>query len=390
MSDAAVAVTGIGVVSALGIGVEAFWDALVAGRSGCAPARRVDAPGVLVAEVDGIEARAFVRSPQGRRIDRTSLLALAAARLGLADAGREVEPLAAARTAIGLGSAFGNVAETETFLVRVLDRGAGHPLVFPNLVMNAPLSYAAIELGVTGPTAMLTEQEASGEAAIAWGARQIADDAAALCLAGGSDELTSSLVTLRRETGTASAGPARPLDPAADGPCLGEGAAVLVLESLDRARARGARVYACLVPHDGCGVEAPLHGWPTDGAAVGRILAPLVADADAVIAAASGAPALDALEADALAVALGDRVVPVTAPRGAIGDFGAAGALAVAVAALAIHHGVLPPTVGCRAPARRGLEVVIGAARPGALRAAVVDGLARGGMCRPLRLEAAP
>ena len=136
------------------------------------------------------------------------------------------------RTAIGLGSAFGNLEETALFLDRVLDRGTGNPLLFPNLVMNAPLSYAGIELGVTGPTAMLTEQEASGEAAIAWGVRQIADGTAEVCLAGGSDELTSGLVRLRRETGTVGAGPPRPLDPQADGPCLGEGAAVLVLEEL--------------------------------------------------------------------------------------------------------------------------------------------------------------
>jgi 3-oxoacyl-(acyl-carrier-protein) synthase len=385
----AVAVTGVGVVSAFGLGVEPFWDGLVAGRTGCLPARRVEAPGVLVAEVERLEARDFVRSPQGRRIDRTSLLALAATRLALADAGLVADGLDRARTALGLGSAFGNVQETEAFLDRILERGTGNPFVFPNLVMNAPLSYAAIELGVTGPTAMVTEQEASGEAAIAWGARQVADGAAEVCLAGGSDELTSGLVRLRRETRTAGAGPPRPLDPAADGPCLGEGAAVLVLEALEGARARDARIYACIAPHDGAGVPGSLHGWPRDGRALARILAPLVTGADAVVAAASGAPALDALEAEALALACAGRRVPVTAPRGATGDFGAAGALAAAAAALAIRHGILPPTAGCQRPARRDLDVVVGSGRRAPLRAVVVDGLARGGMCRPLRLEAA-
>ena len=385
----AVAVTGVGVVSAFGLGVEPFWEGLIAGRTGCARAQRVDAPGVLVAEVDGLEARDFVRSPQGRRIDRTSLLALAAARLALDDAGLAAADLDPSATALGVGSAFGNVQETEAFLDRILERGTGNPLLFPNLVMNAPLSYAAIELGVTGPTAMVTEQEASGEAAIAWGVRQIADGAAAVCLAGGSDELTSGLVRLRRETRTASSGPARPLDPAADGPCLGEGAAVVVLESMARAWMRGARVYARIAPHDGAGVPSLLHGWPRDGRAVARILAPLVAGADAVVAAASGNPLLDALEAEALAQASPGRRVPVTAPRGATGDFGAAGALAVAAAALAIRHGIVPPTAGCRLPARHDLDVVVGAPRRAALRAVVVDGLARGGMCRPLRLEAA-
>ncbi len=384
-----VAITGVGVVSALGLGVEAFWHGLVGGHSGCRPARRVEAPGVLVAEVDGVEVRDVVRSPQGRRIDRTSLLGLAAARRALDDAGLDVAALDASRTALGMGSAFGNVEETGTFLDRLIDRGTGNPLLFPNLVMNASLSYATIELGVTGPTAMLTEQEASGQAAIAWGARQIADGAATVCLAGGGDELTSGIVQLRRDTRTAGTGPARPFDPAADGCCLGEGAAVLVLEDGAHAAARGARVYARIAPHDGAGVPAPLHGWPEDGQALARVLAPLLADADAIVAAASGAPGLDAVEAEALTVASGGRRVPITAPRGATGDFGAAGALAVAAGALALHHGLVPPTSGCRLPARRDLDVVVGAARAAPLRAVLVDGLARGGMCRPLRLEAA-
>jgi 3-oxoacyl-(acyl-carrier-protein) synthase len=387
MSDP-VAITGVGVVCALGIGVEAFWEALAAGRGGCGPGRRVDAPGLLVAEVAGLEARRFAFSAQARRIDRTSLLALAAAQLALADAGLTREQLVPASTAVGLGSAFGNLEETAMFLDRVFERGTGNPMLFPNLVMNAPLSYACIELGVTGPTAMVTEQEASGEGAITWGARQIADGAAQVCLAGGSDELTSGLVRLRRETGTIGAGPPRPLDPHADGACLGEGAAVLVLEGLARARARGAPVYAALVPHDGTGIPAPVHGWPVDGDLLGRVLAPLVADADLVVAAASGSPPLDTVEADALTGAFGGRRVAVTAPRGATGDFGSAGALGVAAAALAIRDGIVPPTLGCRPPARRGLDVVTGTARRMPVRVAVVDGLARGGMCCPVRLEA--
>ena len=386
--SAPVAITGVGVVSALGIGVDAFWQALTAGLGGCGPASRVEAPGVLVGEVAGLEARRFTVSAQARRIDRTSLLAVAAARLALADAGLTAEQLAPASTAIALGSAFGNLEETAMFLDRVFQRGTGNPFLFPNLVMNAPLSYASIELGVTGPTAMLTEQEASGEAAIAWGARQIADGAAVLCLAGGSDELTSGLVRLRWETGTIGCGRPRPLDPEADGACLGEGAAVLVLEELAHARARDARIYAGVVPHDGSSVPAPVHGWPSSGDALGRVLAPLVEDADLIVAAASGSPALDRVEADALAGALGRRRIPLTAPRGATGDFGTAGALGVATAALAIRHGMIPPTLGCRPPARCGLDVVTGAARRERVRVAVVDGIARGGMCRPVRLEA--
>jgi 3-oxoacyl-(acyl-carrier-protein) synthase len=209
-----------------------------------------------------------------------------------------------------------------------------------------------------------------------------------VCLAGGADELGAVLHQVLREGRSLSRARPRPLDPLADGPCAGEGAAVLVLEREARARARGARIYARLVPHVGFTVPAPVHGWPVDPVPLAEGLAPLVADADVVFAAASGRPALDAVEAAALARALDGRRVPVTAIRGAIGDFGAAGALAAAAAVRAVAEGVVPPTLGSVPPARHDLDVV-GSSRRLAARVAVVDGLARGGVCRPLRFEAA-
>jgi 3-oxoacyl-[acyl-carrier-protein] synthase II len=382
-----VAITGLGVVSALGVGVDAFRAGLWAGRSGCRPVQRIEAPpGAHAAEAPMLEPRRFAHTPQGRRIDRTSLLALASARLALDDAGLAAAVIAGARTGIGLGSAFGNIEETGHFLDRLLEKGTGNPLVFPNLVMNAPLSYATIEFGVTGPSAMLTEQEASGEAAIAWGAQLVADGAVDVCLAGAADELTTSLHQLRRETRTIAPGLPRPFDVDADGPCPGEGSAVLVLEALDHARARGARVYAVVVPHPGFGVPSPVHGWTRDAQAIAVGLRHVVAGAGLVVASASGQPSLDAVEAAALADVLPAGAV-VTAPRGAIGDFGAAGALAVVVGALAVASGEVPPTLGCRVP-RAGLPVVTGVPRVLATRVAMIDGLARGGICRPLRLEA--
>jgi 3-oxoacyl-(acyl-carrier-protein) synthase len=121
--------------------------------------------------------------------------------------------------------------------------------------MNAPLSYASIELGITGPTAFLSEGEVSGEAAIAWGAGLVADGVADICLAGGADELDGVLCEVLRDARGFTGG-TRP----------GEGAAVLILEPQARAEARGARVYARVVPHAGFGVPSGVHRWPHDGA----------------------------------------------------------------------------------------------------------------------------
>lgn len=382
----AVAVTGIGVVSALGNGVGAFWEALVAGRSGIGPVERFVTPGGAPgAEVRGLAVRDVARSPAGRRMDRTSLLMLAACRLALDDAGGTAAP---ERTGLALGSAAGNVGETTLFLDRLFAKGTGHALVFPNLVLNAPLSYASLELGVTGPSAFVTEQEASGEAAIAWGAALVAAGEVDRCLAGAADELDPILYEVLEDVGLRAAPAPRPLDRSADGSAPGEGAAVLVLESLAAARARGARIYAQLHPPHGFGVTASIHDWPHDAAALAEGLREALAGADAIFAAASGRPALDRVEAEALALALGDHPAAVTAPRAALGDFGAAGALGVAAAALAVYTGTVPPTAGPRAAARAGLDVVTGTARRGRVRVAMVDGLARGGACWPIRLEA--
>ena len=380
-----VAVTGVGVLSAFGVGVESFWDGLVAGRSGVAPIRRFAVPdGALGAEVPALDARAFVHSPVGRRIDRVSLMALAACRLALADAGLGPEAIPPARTGLAIGTALGNLSETAPFLERLHAGRPANPLVFPNMVMNAPLSYASIELGVTGPSALLTEQEASGEAAVAWGASLVAAGDADVCLAGGADELAPIRHQVLREAGVLPRRPARPFDASADGAVPGEGAAVLVLEPLARARARGVRVYACVEPHPGYGLPSAVHGFPRDAMALAERLAPLVEDVDAVFAAASGAPAVDGVEVAALAYALGGRQGPVTAPRGAIGDFGAAGALVAAAAALAVFDGAVPPTVGTT-DAPRTLDVVLGDARRRRVTSALVHGLARGGVCRPVR-----
>ena len=386
-----VAVTGVGVVSAFGHGVEPFWRGLVEGASGLRPIRRFEVPpGVaLGAEVPPLATRELVTTAVGRRIDWVSLMALAAARLALVDARLAMTDLEPSRTGLGLGSAWGNLHETAAFLDRLFARGGGNPLLFPNLVFNAPLSYVSIELGITGPTAMLSAQEASGESALAWAAEQVAEDAADVCLAGGVDELGAVLHQVLREGRTLARDVARPLDPAADGPCPGEGAAVLVLEGLARARARGARVHARLCAIPGFAVPAPVHGWARDPVPVAEGIARAAGDADAVFAAASGRPELDALEAEALARAFGERRPVVTAVRGAVGDFGAAGALTAAAAALAVSAGLVPPTPGVVLPARAGLDVVTQTARRRQLRVALVDGLARGGLCRPLRLEAA-
>jgi 3-oxoacyl-[acyl-carrier-protein] synthase II len=383
---ATVAVTGIGVVSPFGWSTEAFWDGLVRGASALAPATRFPPAlkGRLVGEVPARGVGEIAHSAVGRRMDWASLMALGACRLALADAGLIPETLPTERTSLALGSAYGNLQETATFLDRLFTRGAGNPLLFPNMVFNAPLAYVSIELGIRGETVMLSMLEVSGEAAIGWGVDAVASGRADVCLAGGVDELGQVLHRVLEDGGQLASGYPRPFDADADGVVLGEGAGVLVLERLETARARGARVYASVQAPPGCSVPAPVHGWPRDAAALAKRVRASVVQSDAVFASAGGDREHGVVEGDALALL---THAPVTAIRGTIGHFGAAGALVAAGAACAVAFGVIPPTLGLTT-SPPGLEVVTGSARRMPLRSAVVTGLGRGGLVRALRFDA--
>ena len=381
-----VAVTGLGVVSPFGWDTEAFWNGLATGASALAPLERF-APAAARRFAGQVPARPtgeMAHSAVGRRMDWASLMLLGACRAALADASLAADQLDARRTSLAAGSAYGNLQETATFLDRLFARGTGNPLLFPNMVFNAPLAYVSIELGIRGETTMLSMLEVSGEAALAWGIEAIASGRADVCLAGGVDELGQVLHRVLEVGGMLARDRPRPFSADADGVAVGEGAAVLVLERLDAAQARGARVHACAAAPLARTVRAPVHGWPLDAGTVADRLRPVLSGADVVFAAGSGDPVRDALEADALA-----RITsgPVTAIRGAIGDFGAAGALVAAAAVRAVSSDLIPPTLGSGDTVAPGLDVVRGAARTSRVGAAVVTGVARGGLVRALRFE---
>lgn len=382
-----VVVSGVGVIAAGARGPEALWEVVCGVRQGFEPA---GIPGAADATLAGraptVERRDVVRTSAGRRIDRLSLMVLAAARDAVADAALGDAEVAGPATGIVLGSAFGNFEETAGFLDRLGARGTGNPLVFPNLVMNAALSYLSIELGVTGPTVMVTQQEASGEVAVAAAIDLVESGAVERCLAGAGDELTPELHAVLRDVGALSSGRPRAYDASADGCVPGEGAAVLVLERESVARARGVRPWARLGAAVEFSVPAPLHGWPTDGAALAARLAPALAGAALVVGAAAGIPALDRVEAASLAASLAPGV-PVIAPRTVLGHFGSAGLVGAVVAMLAIRKRTVPPGPACEVPIEPTLTFGRAARPAEAIPAVVVVGLARGGAGCLLRLE---
>ena len=399
--SSAVAVTGIGIVSQLGIGRAAFWQALSDGRSGITPIEGLAGPAGLprIAASVGEFARDLITSPQYRRMDRLSRMAVAASRLALADAAVALDAVDGARVGVVFGTALGNTEESAAHLDRIFTRGpqAASPMVFPNLVMNAPAGYVAMEFGFTGVNFTVAQAETSGEHAVALGCDMVQSGRADLVLAGGGDELSPILLHgYRRARALAGQRGGRewcsPYDQARNGIVLGEGTAMLVLEPLARACARGATILATIAGTARFALPAPRYDWPVRVDAGLEPIRALLEDAvvDLICGSANSSRRLDRCELTLFSRALGARAgnASLTSIKGAIGEFGAAGALTLAAACLGVHEQAVPPLCALQSP-EPGTDFRFVAPRAVTSRIdrALVCGIARGGAAVALLLR---
>jgi len=395
-----VAVTGFGIVSPIGIGHVQFWDALCAGKSGIAPLPNAQQVPRIAARVREFSPREFIRSPHLRRADALSQTIVSAARMALTDAGLDDRPPDPERIGVVVGSAIGNMSESTQYLGRVFTKGPAlaSPMLFPNLVLNAPASYAAMEIGCLGANLTVSQGEVSGEHALMVGCDLIRAGRADVVLAGGGDECAEMVTAAYRDFRALSSqrGGAEwgsPYDEQRNGIVLGEGAAMLVLESPARARRRRATVYAEIIDTLSFSVGSPTYDWPERASAAGarirsfleRGLAP-EAGIELVCGSANSSRRLDACERDVLAEALGDTAptATVTSIKGAIGEFGAAGALTAVAACLAVHHGAVPPLCHLRDPMPAPFRFASRAAERRRLEHALMVSFARGGAAAAL------
>ena len=249
-----VAITGLGIVSALGSTVDAFWDAVLAGASA---ARTLDLPGigpVPAVAVDGFDADAAVGRREAKRMDRVGQFAAAAAAQALADAGDlGVDPW---RFGAAIGCAHGGIATFDDASIALRERGADRvsPFTIPLALVNAPVAAVTRVHGLRGPTAAPATACAASTDAIGWGAERIRSGRAdAMAVGGAEAALVAPVIAGYAKLGAmasldrGAAGASRPFDRARDGFVMAEGAAVLVLEELEHAQARGARIHAEVV-----------------------------------------------------------------------------------------------------------------------------------------------
>lgn len=388
-----IAVTGLGLVTPVGAGLEEVWEALLEGRSGFAPVESFDTRAFSVhlgAEVRGFDPSPWTRRQNPAALGRASLLAIAAARQALEDAGLDPESLEPERAGVAMGTTSGEPREVERFDDRYL---AGElDQVGPEFIGLYPChmiaAHVARELGFAGVNTMIPTACAAGNYAIAHAVDVLRAGRADVMLAGGADAFSRITYTGFARLGAIAPERCQPFDRNRKGMIPGEGAAVLVLEPLDRALARGARVYAELA---GYGLSCDAHHMTAahpEGDGAVRAMQRALDDAGAapgdvsyISAHGTGTPTNDRLEALAVKRVFGAeaRSTPMSSIKSMIGHtMGAASAIEAAVCALAVSRNRIPPTMNLEEP-EEDLDFVPNAARDHRVVLAMNNAYAFGG-----------
>jgi nodulation protein E len=390
-----VAVTGVGVVSALGPDREAFWHGLREGRSAIGPIRAVDTADLQFkngAEIPSFEPRAHFDKRGADMLDRFAQLAVVAAREALADSGMRDGQAPPTQSAVVTGSCLGGQIAEEDGYMDLFARGRArmHPFSIPRAMANAGASAIAMEFGLRGPSFTLSTACSSANHALGQAAWLIRNGSAEVALAGGSEApFCRGHLKAWEALRVVSPDTCRPFSRDRSGMVLGEGAGILVLEEWQRARARGARIYAELA---GFGMSADAFHL-TQPSPEGAALAMQAALEDAglrpaevgyVNAHGTATAANDPAEVKALRLAFGEHAVrlAVSSTKSMHGHaLGAAGALEAVATVLALHEGTLPPTANfTAADPECDLDVIPNAARELAVEAAISNSFAFGGL----------
>jgi len=366
-----VVVTGLGVVSPLGNDIDTFWRRLVAGESGIGPITRFDTSDYKVhiaAEVKDFDAEDFIDKRQVRRLDLFSRYAVAAAKLAAADAEFDPRP-EADRVGAVIGSGVGGLQTLHTEIDKLLTKGPDrvNPLLVPMMIPNMGAAHVSLELGTKGPLSATCTACAAGSDAIGYAARIIRHGDAEVMFAGGSEAPVSPVgvagfaaaraLSLRNDDPEHAS---RPFDAGRDGFVIGEGAGCLVLESLEHAQARGARIYAELagagMSSDAFHMTLPDESGKTQARAMTMALAEAGLEPSAIdyINAHGTATSVgDIAETKAIKVALGKhaRSVAISSNKSMIGHcLGASGAIEAVATVLTIVNSLLPPTINLTDP----------------------------------------
>ena len=397
-----VVITGLGAVTPLGRDVESTWDGLVSGRSGAGEITQFDSSDYAVhfaCEVKDFDPTEYIDRKQARRMDRFAHLIVAAARQAEADSGLAIES-ESDRVGAAIATGIGGLKAFQDCHSELLSRGPDrvNPFSIPEIIPNMGAAWVSMQLGTQGPLSSQCTACAASNMAIGDGLDAIRLGRADVMLCGGTEAPVtevgiagfSAMRALSRRNDDPEAA-SRPFDSGRDGFVMGEAGAVVVLEELEHARARGAKIYAELL---GYGVSSDArHITEPDPSGLNPARAMTMAFGDASVdpgeidyinAHGTSTPLGDAAETRVIKLALGEenaRKTPVSSTKGATGHcLGAAGAVEAMFSILAIERGVLPPTINYDEPDPEcDLDYIPNESREADVRTAVSNSFGFGG-----------
>jgi 3-oxoacyl-[acyl-carrier-protein] synthase II len=397
-----VAVTGVGLVSPLGVGTAENWSALLEGRSGIGPITRFDAaalPSRIAGEVKGFNPQDYLDKKEVKKSDTFIHYALAATRFALEDSGLEIDEGNADRVGVVIGSGIGGLPLIESTHQTLLARGPDRvsPFFIPGLIVNMAAGQVSIHHGAKGPNTSPATACTTGLHAIGDAFRFIQRDEADAMIAGGAEAVITPLAMAgfcaMRALSTRNDEPqkaSRPWDAQRDGFVMGEGCGLVILEELEMAKRRGAPIYAEVVGYgmsaDAYHISAP---HPEGDGAV-RVMNTALADADLtpeaigyINAHGTSTPLGDLSEVRAIKRVFADHAyrLAVSSTKSSTGHLlGAAGGLETGILALAVRHQILPPTINLDEPGEGcDLDFVPHKARPVDLEYAMSNSFGFGG-----------
>ncbi len=372
MDKRRVVITGVGMITPLGIGVEQSWNGLLAGRSGIGKITQFDAanfPTRIAGEVDGFNPEEYIEPKEIKKMDRFIHFALAAAQMAMNDSGLKITDENAERAGVIVGSGIGGLRSIEHYHSVLLEKGPRRitPFFIPMLVVNLASGQISIRFGAKGPNSAVVTACATGSHAIGDAFKIIQRGDADAMIAGGTEAVITplgiggfnamkALSTRNDEPEKAS----RPFDMDRDGFIMGEGAGVVILESLETALERGAGIYAEIVGYgmaaDAYHITAP----SPNGEGAARCMKMALKDAGVdpgvvnyINAHGTSTKAGDEIETSAIKTVFGEYAykIPVSSTKSMTGHLlGAAGGVESVISVLSIKDDIIPPTINLDTP----------------------------------------
>jgi 3-oxoacyl-[acyl-carrier-protein] synthase II len=391
-----VVITGLGIVSSIGVGKEEFWKSCLQGISGIRPIQGFDVSSYrsrLGAQLPKVDFNAFIKPANLRRMDRIGKMVVSTVRLAINDSGLNLKEENSSRIGISIGTGLGSSDTVDQFFRSLLKEGpiGAAPLLFQTAVPNAITSHCAIEYGIKGVNITFSHKESSIEMAMTFAYHLLKKGRADVIFAGGGDELSEPLYHVYSMLGALSPGRGKgvegmmPFDQDRNGIVLGEGSGILVLETLEHAKKRGARIYAEMA---GAGLSGSTDGilrYDLKGDSIAKAMSLAVSESqivDYISAAANSTLDLDRAETLAIKKVFGDKTkdISVSSLKSMIGEFDGSGGIRACGVVLSLYHRIIPPTIGTvNLDSECDLNIVLGSPSKMDIRSALLNACSNGG-----------